>query len=197
MNLPAISPLSDRATGPVDVPPPPSFRPLVGRPRSISVGASRVQTQIHPAMSIAKANGIRYEWQVYEWLYDGLGCKDRPVHIQHCIRFSDDNGYRTVIPDAFVVLDELVFLFEVKSQHMPETWWQCEKLYKPLLEELFKRPVFCIEIVKTFDPQIPFPCEFVMLEDLKGYVNQTHVLGSDPDAWPSQWSVFKWRKKTT
>jgi len=146
-------------------------------------------------MSAARANGIRYEWQVYEWLHDGLGHMHRPVHIQHCIHFSDDNGYRTIIPDAFIVLPELVFLLEVKSQHMPETWWQCEKLYKPVLSAIYQKPVFCVEIVKTYDPQMPFPCEVVMIEDLLAYVQQTHILSDDPDGHPPQWGVFKWRKK--
>jgi|SRR5882724_7764507 len=196
MVLPSISPLSKRPEAPLDIPPPLRFKPLIGKPRNISIGAIRVQTQIHPSMSAAKVSGIRYEWQVYEWLSRVLGSKDRPIHIQHCIHFSDDNGYRTSIPDAFVVLEELVFLFEVKSQHMPETWWQCEKLYKPLLEELFQRPVFCVEIVRNFDPQMPFPCEVIIIEDLQSYVNQTHVISEDLDSWPPQWGVFKWRKRT-
>lgn len=189
MVLPFISPLSGSprlASCAVDVPPPLRFKPLVGRPRNISVGAHRAQVQIHPSMSAAKAAGIRYEWQVYEWLYDGLGFKEQPVHIQHCIHFSDDNGYRTVVPDAFVVLEKYVVLFEVKSQHMPETWWQCEKLYKPLLEELFSRPVFCVEIVKSFDGQMPFPVPIELIDDLKKWVE-------GPSA---EWSVFKWRKRT-
>jgi len=192
MVLPSISPLSARDEASCDVPPPLRFKPLVGNPRNISIGAMRVQTQISPAMSAAKANGIRYEWQVYSYLTELF----EPIHIQHCIHFSDDNGYRTVVPDAIVCLSDCVFLIEVKSQHMPETWWQCEKLYKPLLEELFLKPVFCIEIVKTFDSQMPFPTEVVMIEDLKSYVLLSRVLGTDPDAWPPQWGVFKWRKKT-
>ena len=189
MVLPSISPLSDKGNSnpQVNVPPPLRFRPLTGTPRNITVGAARVQVQIHPSMSAAKANGIRYEWQVYEWLYDGLGNMHRPVHIQHCIHFSDDNGYRTIIPDAFTVRPEHVVLFEVKSQHMPEAWWQCEKLYKPLLEALFGKPVFCVEIVKNYDPQMPFPSPITIIDELPRWVD-------DPG---SQWGVFRWRKKKT
>lgn len=183
MVLPSISPLSGGSEAALDVPPPSRFKPLIGKPQNISIGATRVQSQIHSGMSAAKANGIRYEWQVYSWLTEVF----QPVCVQHCIHFSDDNGYRTVIPDAFIVCENGVVLFEVKSQHMPETWWQCEKLYKPLLEELFQKAVFCVEIVKTFDSQMPFPVEFVMIEDLRAY-----VLSSERS---SPWGVFKWRKK--
>jgi hypothetical protein len=192
MVLPSISPLSDNGAGAgvVDVPPPLKFKPLSGRPRHISVGAARAQMQIHPSMSVAKVNGIRYEWQVYSQLREWFD----PIHIQHCLHFEDDKGYRTIIPDAFVVLQDAIFLFEVKSQHMPETWWQCAKLYKPVLEGLYEKPVFCVEIVKKFDPQMPFPVEVVMIEDLKSYVLLTRTLGDDQDSWPPQWGVFKWKK---
>lgn len=189
MVLPSISPLSDKGNSNprVDVPPPLRFRPLRGKPEKISVGAVRTQVQIHPNMSAARANGIRYEWQVYEWLYDGLGNMSCPVHIQHSIHFVDDGYYRTVIPDAFTIRPGHVVLFEVKSQHMPEAWWQCEKLYKPLLQELFQKDVFCVEIVKTFDSQMSFPCLIQMIDDLKEWVENPR----------NPWGVFKWRKKKT
>jgi hypothetical protein len=189
MVLPSISPLSDSGISnpQVNIPPPLRFKPLVGIPKNVSIGAARVQVQIHPGMSAAKANGIRYEWQVYEWLRELMAPLSQPIHIQHCIHFSDDNGYRTVIPDAFTVFHDIVVLFEVKSQHMPETWWQCEKLYKPLLEAIFDRPVFCVEIVKTYDPQMPFPCEVKMIDDLVEWMENPQC----------PWGVFKWRKKKT
>jgi hypothetical protein len=192
MVLPSISPLSGTSVlgaQSVDVPPPLKFKPLIGKPRNISIGAARVQTQIHASMSAAKANGIRYEWQVYGWLTALLASKDQPLHVQHCIHFSDDSGYRTVIPDAFTVFEDCVFLFEVKSQHMPEAWWQCEKLYKPLLEGFFQKPVFCVEIVKKFDTQMPFPVPIYYITNLIEYLDRVVV-------WPADWGVLKWRKGT-
>lgn len=183
MRLPAISPLSANPlpNAVVDVPPPLRFRPLEGLPQKVSLGPMRAQTQIHPSMSKAKINGIRYEWQVYSW----LGGLFKPICIQHFIHFTDDVGRRSVIPDAFVVTPACVVLFEVKSQHMPDTWWQCEKLYKPLLQELFQKEVFCVEIVRRFDPQMTFPVRFDIIEDLPQWVDEPR----------SNWGVFKWQKK--
>jgi hypothetical protein len=81
------------------------------------------------------------------------------------LHFQDDSGKRFLVPDGLLLLPNVTIVFEIKSQHMPEAWWQLDQQYKPVLEARNKwRPVTCIEVVKSYDPSMPFPCSVDLLQ---------------------------------
>lgn len=151
--LPHLTMPDGAITPAVAVPPPPHFRPLVGPPRVVKLGVSSWNPG-RDGDTTAKTNGLRYEDKVQRELV--LRCRgylpSPPIH------FLDDNGYRTIIPDGLISNPGRVFIFEIKSQHMPEAWWQLDQLYKPVLtERRVGCPISCIEICRSYDPAMPFP----------------------------------------
>jgi hypothetical protein len=55
---------------------------------------------------------------------------------------------------------------------MPEAWWQLHQLYRPILHSRnTARPISCLEIVKSYDPAMPFPCaiDLVKPEEITDY----------------------------
>lgn len=67
---------------------------------------------------------------------------------QDWIEFEDENGLGFCQPDAFVVFDKLVILVEAKLTWVDCVWEELHGLYRPLLQELFQRPVTCIAACK-------------------------------------------------
>jgi hypothetical protein len=66
-----------------------------------------------------------------------------------------------------VSAQDRVLIFEIKSQHMPEAWWQLEQLYRPVLRA--RRPlcpIVCVEVCRSYDPAMPFPAEFRLLSSI-------------------------------
>lgn len=136
-------------------------------------------------MSLAKIAGIKYEQQFLMFLR-----KEFPqVYIRPHVHFRDGGDHRTVIPDAVLFCDDdqgrpQTKIFEVKRQHMPEAWWQLERLYRPVLQAAFpSHYIACVEVVRTYDSQMPWPEEHVLFNDLKHAVLSSDKIG-----------VLKWRK---
>ena len=103
------------------------------------------------------------------------------------ITFSDATGFRLLIPDGLFTFPECLVIAEIKSSHCPEAWWQLEKLYRPVLKaspHWGAFPIALLEIVKSFDPSMPFPGEFELMESLEGM----------KDWGESPIHVFHWRE---
>jgi hypothetical protein len=151
-----------QARAEVSVPPPPLFRPL--RPPISNIKIRLTPYARDKGDSAAKQAGLRYEEHIQQRLMQRLLGYMAAPHLH----FFDREGARTLRPDGVLVEPGRVFIFEIKSQHMPEAWWQLDQLYRPVVSQLYKhRPVSCIEIVKQFDPAMPFPTKFDMLENLE------------------------------
>lgn len=164
--LPSLSPLSDRdragsaGSGAVLVPPPPSFRPPRGAIRDVTV--TPVNYVRATGNTAAKMAGLRFEAKCQARL-----AAQWPEYLPSPrIDFWDDTGHRFVWPDGLLALHDRLVLFEIKRQHMPEAWWQLERLYRPLLAAGSRLPTQVIEIVHTYDPQMPFPCPVTLVQDL-------------------------------
>jgi len=185
MVLPSISPLSDTSAlgaRSIDVPPPLKFKPLKGLITEVKIGAEIAFAHINTNMSFARIAGLKYERGFLEYLRK----KWSPVTIHPHIHFRDDGAYRTAIPDGIAFTPNGVVVFEVKSQHMPEAWWQLEKLYMPIISAAFPdTEVRGIEVVKIYDPQIKWPGQYVLYNDLDDAIMGSSHLG-----------VLKWRKQT-
>lgn len=162
--LPSSSFLSG-AAGVVEVPPPQGFRELAYPLREVTFSVSNEFTR-QLGNTAARENGLRYESQAHEHLQSVLGAGYLAVELH----VRDAKGRRELIPDGVFFHPNHVVIFEVKSQHMPEAWWQLRKLYQPALRfKLPKRPVYVVEVCKSFDPAMPFPEEIVLINDLKDF----------------------------
>lgn len=157
--------------------PPLHFRPL----------KDPTQVRWNPAPGVAVTGGtesqrlgLKYEMRIHRGLR-GLF----PFYVANpYIHFLDDSVSRTCQPDAVLFLDPDIFIFEIKYQHCPEAWWQLERLYKPLIQlRFFQRPVYCVEICRSYDPSTPFPCPVELVKDLVDWTSESR---------PS-FGVFQWK----
>lgn len=146
---------------PREVPPPSGFRPLRLPLRSVSFAMS-TEFRRHRGNSVAKENGLRYEAQVHEYFRRLLG----PGYVSLELHVEEAGGHsRRLIPDGVFFHPKHLVVFEVKAQHMPEAWWQLRKLYQPALEFKIRKPVYVVEVCKSFDPAMPFPEDILWISD--------------------------------
>jgi hypothetical protein len=155
----------------VKVPPPLRFRPISGRPRNVQMKGC-YETRLSGTPS--QRGGVRYERKVQQWLLKAI-----PGYApSRQFTFQDDLAHRCIIPDGYCLWSEKVVLFEIKIQHMPEAWWQLDQLYKPVVQEWCGAPhVVLVEVTRTYDPAVPFPCEVRVLRDHPALLNAIN----DPD----------------
>ena len=100
-------------------------------------------------MSTAKKNGLRFQRKAEKWIKRSYG---DAAHIGEWIEYVDASGQRWCQPDAWVVGQRRLAVFEVKVNHSELAWWQLTKLYAPLLSQLYGMPVVPIELVRSYDP---------------------------------------------
>lgn len=150
--LPELSPGVNADTS--SAPPPLRFRPLEGTPRLVQWKPSDARGSV--GLTEAQKNGLRYEAKAQDFLIEQLGPNYFPAPFLH---FMTGSNYRTLIPDGLYFTPHgLVVIFEIKSQHMPEAWWQLRKLYEPVVKQLpLCTKTSCVEVVKSFDPSMGFP----------------------------------------
>jgi len=150
----------------VRVPPPRKFRPLLGEVRSARIlpGVSTVGGT--GELSYAKRFGLRYESKVHDELKGKFG---RWFMAGPVIEFFDGNSKydkRFCVPDGLIRHHTRMVVCEIKSQHMPEAWWQLRKLYEPVVRKLWGRELVLLEICRSYDPQMPFPEKVEFVEDI-------------------------------
>lgn len=177
--LPSLSPLSDPsmddgngalAGRPVLVPPPRGFRPLVGIPGQVNLSSTPYVRQ--RGDSAAKEAGLRFEEKVHRALD-----KIFPTYVPNPqLEFIDNSGWRMIRPDGVLTFSMCTVAFEIKIQHMPEAWWQLTQLYQPVLAAGTKRPCQVIEVVRTYDPAMPFPCEIELVDSIYEWVGNVTKL---------------------
>lgn len=164
--LPYLTRHESLAAGPSSLTvPPPRFRPLTGAPTHVNFRSSPYTPA--QGLTVAQKNGLRYEAKAQEH-FSGLFGSDYKAGPY--IHFLDNRVARTAQPDGVLLLPHSIYIFEIKFQHVPEAWWQLEKLYKPLLTALFQKPVACIEVCRSFDPSTPFPVKTTGIVDLCEWV---------------------------
>ena len=161
--IPSLQPTLD----PTDVPAPPGFEPAE------DVEWARLDRNVRSLPSrggsTAQKVGIRYEKTVQEYLSERFGEKylDNPWY-----SFRDYSGSRRCRPDGVLFTQSsfgrnLAVIFEIKIRHMPDAWWQLRRLYEPVVRATAQyRDIRLVEIVKEFDPSMPFPEVPVILETL-------------------------------
>jgi len=165
--------------------PPPRFRTL-GRVSHVSITWRDYVRGT--GLTDAQKNGLRYEAQVQEDLVErftleqGSAYKPEPR-----LRFLDDGVTRELRPDGLLQCPDHVFIFEIKYGHVPEAWWQLEKLYKVALANRYHCPISLVEVCRSYDPATPFPVPVTLVTDLEDWVSRPR----------DDFGVYVWRKTTS
>lgn len=159
--MPQISPTSEV----VAVPPPNRFRAVVGKPCDVKIRANSMPVSV--GNTPAKRAGLLYEKHVQKWI-----SAHNPVYWpQPVFHFRDDSGPRTCVPDGLLLGSGRIAIVEIKSQHMPEAWWQLRRLYEPVVREYADgRSVILLEICKSYDPAMPFPERPTLVDDMQKFL---------------------------
>lgn len=115
----------------------------------------------------ARAEGVRYEAKVQEYLLDRYPGQYLPgpwLHFAERIVGSEraEFAWRWCQPDGLLVDLEggIITVIEVKRSHTSDAWWQVRHLYTPVLRKLFPEALWtfrAVEVVKWFDPATSFP----------------------------------------
>lgn len=183
----SLSPLSDEDSGAasaglpaVSTPPPPNFRPISGQIRGVQLSFDTYVPQ--KGTSAAKHQGLRYEAKVQlelQAMFPGYIPGPR-------LEFFDDAGWRRLVPDGLLRLPLHNVLFEIKLSHVRDAYWQLFELYAPVLRAMHKKPVQCIEIVRSYDPGVHCPRKPTIIENLPAWVNDQ---ASVPKFGVCQWRL--------
>lgn len=167
--IPEIGSESTRDVGVcvVKVPPPLRFKEPKGLISEVKIrGACRPNV----VGTEAQKGGVRYEIKAQRWLEKNLP----GYQASRQFTFRDEGGFRSIIPDGYLLYDDMIdtrmTIFEIKSRHTSDAWWQLEKLYKPVLKEWLKsqgrRPVIrLVEVCRSFDPAVNFPTKVHLAKD--------------------------------
>ena len=94
--------------------------------------------------------------------YSGL-CGN--LHVEQWLAFCDSAGRCFAQPDQFIVQEDRIWLFECKLTHNGEARLQLENLYMPLLEHIFDREVYCVQVFKNLRSKNP-PRLYYSLNDI-------------------------------
>lgn len=116
-----------------------------------------------------RAQGVRYEKLVQEYLLFRYPSLYLP---SQWIRFRNtSDGVRWCQPDGLLFLprEGRIVVVEIKYQHTADAWWQTKCLYVPVLEKIFPRALWeidVVEVVKWFDPATAFPERVVLANEV-------------------------------
>ena len=174
---------------PVFVPAPYGFRSA-----QLPLRRARIDLKPSPISRSAQGNtharrkGLVYETRVINAL---------KMHLAHLfpsptLHFVDaGHVWRAAIPDAIhftgpfdPMNPEGITVFEVKSTHMADAWWQLRKLYQPVLQQTYPfAKINVVEICRVFDPAAPFP-------EAPKVIFSPYDL---PSLSPSDFGVLRWK----
>lgn len=158
----------------VDVAAPLHFRPCVGTPRNVHLTLPPYPTR--RGNTAAREAGLRYERLVQAQLQTIWPA----YRTSPWLAFTDETGERRCSPDG-IFFDKrtgVACVVEIKLQHMPEAWFQLRKLYEPVVKRLYPNSqVSVVEIVKSFDPSMPFPEEIILLTSFEDLLHQPEKFG--------------------
>lgn len=179
--LPSLTPnrvVASAGAAPLSTPPP-RFRPLLGPTNEIQLRA--VPYRRAEGITGSQKAGLRYE----EHVQNVLQTKFSNYMPGPYLHFKDRGVVRTAQPDGVLLFDDYLFIFEVKYTHCPEAWWQLEKLYAPLLRQLFpSRTVGLVEVCRSYDPSTPFPCAIECFDCIIEWCSRPRT----------QFGVWAWRR---
>lgn len=129
----------------------------------------------HPrskAPTPAQKRGIAYEKKFLK-----AHTKLFPSLIHHpAFRFSSDRDERFwqyAIPDALLLLNDTINLFEVKYTHTADAWFQLHRLYLPIVQNAFPdSKINLIEVCRNYDPAVRLAGDITIVEDLLSFCSK-------------------------
>lgn len=145
------------------VPPPQGFRPVVGQV-SWAARTSRPDGLSDHSFTAAQKSGKKYEAKVVEYMQERWG--DAAIEVGPWLTFSDESKTRRWCqPDILVANETGAMIFEVKSQHTPNSWFQLRQLYEPVVSHLLGVETRVCEVCPSYDPAVPFPEDIEMVAE--------------------------------
>lgn len=106
----------------------------------------------------ARAAGLRYERRAQLYLAAMAGSREYLRGPWVAFKCHGDAQWRYCQPDGVLVEEKRIVIVEIKYHHTTDAWWQLWRLYRPVVQFLFKgREVLCVEVVKWADMVLPFP----------------------------------------
>ena len=177
--LPHLIGLNRDAPVPVAVPPPKGFQVPLLPIKFANLVSGRLSGR---GATEAQKNGLRYERKAQDYLRRMFGVY---FYDQPSIAFEDQRGQGIAIPDGLAVGEDFAAIFELKFQHMPESWWQLRRKYEPLVQWMWPQSrIVLVEVCASIDPEMPYPERFEIVEDLEAYV---------AEAPSGALGVFQWK----
>lgn len=160
----------------------PMMRPSTGR----RLGSMEVAI-IDPKMSSAKRAGLRYEKKAKKHLLELVDDAHSDVWWQY---FEGRSPIPRRCQTDVVAFNEdfrLITVFEIKSQHTSDSWWQLRHLYEPVLLAVYglNWRVNVVEVCRIFDPAVKFP---EPIFDIKNEVLNAWTKTPHPE-----FGVHRWR----
>jgi hypothetical protein len=161
MLFPHLKSTSTHASFSTQTSPPPGTRDA----RDIISGSVKAAEDVYfkkSKMTKAQRAGCNYEKWIYRNWGSFFGDLDGGHFFQQPFWFrtlDDPTEDRLAIPDAFILQDEDIYLFEIKKTHCTRAWYQLFHLYRPILQDWYgnKIAVHCLEVVGTYDATLPLP----------------------------------------
>lgn len=150
----------------VQVPPPPGFQALLLPLKAAAFGNwTRTQT----GLTASQKAGLRFEKKVH------LALREKYNYMYHesqVLEFTDQRGGGRCIPDGLLKLSDCIVIIEIKSQHMPESWWQLRRKYEPIIRFMFPDySVLLLEVCKSLDAAMPYPERFEVVEEINAFIS--------------------------
>lgn len=160
--------------------PPKAFRGPRGDVTSVRFADSPPFGNGPRKMTAAQKNGKRYERKVLSALASlWAGNKACKFLSAPWVEYHDNrNEPRFCQPDAILIEEWKVFIFEVKLSHTISAFWQLKHLYRPVIQAMFPtRAIALCEVTKSFDPSVLFPERFHLYFDPLQFVSYPQDLG--------------------
>lgn len=157
-------------------------RPLISASR-IEPAFGKVRTS---HLTLAQANGVRYENKVFKALSILAKNLDAKIERNPWFKFMDANGEGICSPDVILSLGRVCLVIEVKTTWVPTARAKLSELYVPVvnlaLEPAITRSLI---ICKNLTPESPRPIEN-LCSGTQGTVFNPRVyqwLGQGPIVW--------------
>ena len=122
----------------------------------------------------AKAAGLRFEKQVVKSLEQKYSGFISGIPFQYKTEYADKV---ICIPDGFLLYGKEIIVIEIKLRHTIDAWFQLRKLYSPVLQKVFSRPVRMMEICKVYEPGVVFPERILILKDVREFLTSKEEMG--------------------
>lgn len=128
------------------------------QPAGDVVDVSLQSHTLPPPISFARYDGHKYEAKFHKYASERWGAAYRTFS-SHALRFRSHErpDSRLAIPDGLLELDDRIVIYECKLRHTSISYFQLTDLYAPVVRRWRGKPVTCIEVCKSYDPQTVYP----------------------------------------